>query len=57
MWEDHLKGTDPALGIIPIRRDNNCIWGCIDWDVYPLDHKQIVMLIWVLLVLVGKLLT
>jgi len=42
MWEDHLKGTEPALGIIPIRRDNTCIWGCIDWDVYPLDHKQIV---------------
>jgi len=42
MWEDHLKGTDPALGIIPIRRDNTCIWGCIDWDVYPLDHKEIV---------------
>lgn len=42
MWQDHLNGTDPALGIIPIRRDNTCIWGCIDWDVYPLDHKQIV---------------
>ena len=42
MWEDHLKGTEPALGIIPIRRDNTCIWGCIDWDVYPLDHKEIV---------------
>ena len=42
LWEDHLKGTEPALGIIPIRRDNTCIWGCIDWDVYPLDHKEIV---------------
>ena len=41
LWRDHLEGKDPALGIIPIRRDNTTIWGCIDWDIYPLDHKQI----------------
>jgi len=41
MWMDHLNGSDPALGIIPIRSNNTCIWGCIDWDVYPLNHKQI----------------
>jgi hypothetical protein len=30
------------LGIIPIRADNTCIWGCIDIDQYPFDHKGLV---------------
>ena len=34
LWEDHLAGTPPALGIIPIREDNSCCWGCIDIDEY-----------------------
>ena len=42
LWERHLEGVEPSLGIIPIRRDNSCIWGCIDIDSYPLDHASIV---------------
>lgn len=42
LWEKHLNGVDPSLGIIPIRADNTCIWGCIDIDQYPLDHKALV---------------
>ena len=42
LWEDHLNGIDPALGIIPINEDNNCKWGCIDVDQYNLDHTAIV---------------
>ena len=42
LWEDHLAGKDPSLGIIPIRDDSTCIWGCIDIDTYPLDHKKII---------------
>jgi hypothetical protein len=38
LWEKHLQGVEPSLGIIPIRADNTCIWGCIDIDQYPLDH-------------------
>ncbi len=34
-WIDHLEGTQP-LGIIPIREDNSCMWGCIDVDKYDL---------------------
>lgn len=42
LWEKHLQGVEPSLGIIPIRSDNTCIWGCIDIDQYPLDHKGLV---------------
>ena len=42
LWENHLKGTEPALGIVPINEDNECKWGCIDVDQYPLDHKNLV---------------
>ena len=31
LWEDHLNGIDPALGIIPINEDNNCKWGCFTY--------------------------
>jgi len=45
LWEDHLAGNPPALGIIPIREDNNCQWGCIDVDVYNLKHHSLVQTI------------
>ena len=41
LWEDHLAGKDPALGVIPINEDNMCKWGCIDVDQYNLDHLSI----------------
>lgn len=40
LWQRHLDGTDP-LGIIPIREDAQCLWGCIDVDQYDLDHSAI----------------
>ena len=40
IWEDHLKGTDPGLGIVPINKENKCRWGCIDIDSYPFNHKK-----------------
>ena len=42
LWADHLEGKDPSLGIIPIRDDSTCSWGCIDVDTYPLDYKKII---------------
>jgi hypothetical protein len=42
LWEDHLNGVDPALGIIPINENNNCKWGCIDIDQYNLNHKELI---------------
>jgi hypothetical protein len=41
LWENHLKGKT-GIGIIPINRDDECQWGCIDVDQYPLDHKVLV---------------
>tara|TARA_R110000787_G_scaffold148_2_gene454 strand:- start:5315 stop:6925 length:1611 start_codon:yes stop_codon:yes gene_type:complete len=41
MYQDHLDGKMPALGIVPIRDDATATWGCIDIDEYPLDHKKI----------------
>ena len=42
LWIKHLEGVEPSLGIIPIRADNSCIWGCIDIDQYPLDHLGLI---------------
>ena len=39
--EERVAGVN-GLGIIPINDDNECQWGCIDVDQYPLDHKKIV---------------
>ena len=42
LWEKHLQGEGPALGIIPITEDNTCRWGCIDIDEYNFDHSKLV---------------
>ena len=42
LWEKHLQGEGPALGIIPITEDNTCRWGCIDIDEYNFDHGKLV---------------
>ena len=36
LWDRHLSGGI-GLGVVPIREDSTCIWGCIDVDEYPLD--------------------
>ena len=40
-FQKHLKGEYPAMGIVPINDDNQCLFGAIDIDVYPLDHKAL----------------
>ena len=40
IWEQHLSGEIP-LGIIPIKEDNTCVWGCIDVDKYDINHGEI----------------
>ena len=42
LWEGHLSGKGNSIGIIPINEDNQCVWGCIDIDQYPLDHKRLI---------------
>ena len=41
-WLGHLSGKGDSLGIIPINANSQCKWGCIDIDMYPLDHKVLV---------------
>lgn len=38
LWEVHLAGG-MGLGITPVMDDANVWFGCIDIDVYPLEHK------------------
>ena len=45
LWQDHINGIEPSLGIIPIDENNQCRWGCIDIDKYNLNHKKIITLI------------
>ena len=42
LFIDHLAKKDPSLGIIPIRDDSTCSWGCIDIDTYPLKYEKII---------------
>ena len=42
LWEKHIRGEAPGLGVIPINARNKCVWGCIDIDEYPLDHKELI---------------
>lgn len=41
LWEQHLSGSR-ALGIIPIREDQMCVWGCIDVDRYDINLGETV---------------
>ena len=36
----HLRG-ETSIGVVPINEENNCLWGAIDVDQYPLDHSEI----------------
>jgi len=42
LWQSHLDGEGPSLGIIPIMADNTSKWGCIDIDTYPIDYRKII---------------
>ena len=42
LFKNHLEGKGPALGIIPINENNQCVWGCIDIDEYNFDHRNLV---------------
>ena len=41
-FSNHLKGEYPAMGIVPIDDNNQCLFGAIDIDVYPLYHKKLI---------------
>jgi hypothetical protein len=41
LWERHLAGEEPSLGIIPIIDGNTARWGCIDIDDFSLDLHEL----------------
>ncbi len=41
LFQRHLNG-EINLGIIPIRSDNTCTWGCIDVDKYDIDFRALI---------------
>jgi hypothetical protein len=43
MWERHLAGGEPGIGVVPIRDGDDCVFGAIDVDVYPVSHQDIVV--------------
>jgi hypothetical protein len=44
LWVQHLKG-EVGLGITPIDDNNECVFGAIDIDVYPLDLENLELVI------------
>lgn len=40
-WQNHLSGTEPWLGIVPIMNDGRCNFGVIDYDDHDADIKSI----------------
>jgi len=41
LWQKHLTGEEPSLGIIPITDDNTCRWGCIDIDDFTINLRAV----------------
>lgn len=41
VWDIHLAGTGPGVGIIPLMSDNTVVWGVIDIDIIGIDHKEL----------------
>jgi hypothetical protein len=41
MWENHLNGLEPSLGIMPVNEKSECKWGCIDVDKFDLNYEEI----------------
>lgn len=42
LWENHLAGKEPGIGIMPIRDGNDCLFGAIDVDVYSgFQHQHL----------------
>jgi hypothetical protein len=40
MFERHLKGTGPGIGVVMLRDDDTCVFGAIDYDVRTMDHVK-----------------
>ena len=41
IWQKHLDGVEPRLGIFPVTAKNLCKWACIDIDIYTYDYETL----------------
>jgi len=41
LWQKHLDGKEPRLGIFPVTAKNLCKWACIDIDLYTYDYETL----------------
>ena len=41
LWQNHLNGTGPNLGVFPLTREGSCKWGAIDIDVNNFDYEDL----------------
>ena len=41
IWKEHVDGTGPGLGIIPLLHDDTISWACIDLDVTTINHVEL----------------
>lgn len=41
LWDAHLSGMGPGLGIVPLQKNDVLSWACIDIDVIGIDHKEL----------------
>ena len=41
LWQKHLDGVGPQLGIAPLKRDGTCKWGAIDIDKNNYDYEEL----------------
>lgn len=40
-WSEHLQGDGSGLGIIMLRDDNTCMFGCVDYDLRTVNHLEL----------------
>jgi len=45
LYKKHLDGIKPTLGIVAINENNECRFGCIDIDTYPVDHLKYIKIL------------
>lgn len=41
LWDIHLSGNGPGIGIIPLRQDDTVYWACIDIDINNINHEEL----------------
>ena len=41
LWQDHLDGKYPSIGVMPLKDDGTCKWGAIDIDLPEFDYEDL----------------